>query len=70
MLVAQVLNLLYNIVDRIYIAHPGYQHGGAGRGGAFASPIIVIITAFQQFVRAAALPLFAIARGQDRAVPG
>ena len=46
MLVAQVLNLLYNIVDRIYIARiPDIGTAALGAVG-LCFPIIVIITAF------------------------
>ena len=48
MLVAQVLNLLYNIVDRIYIGH--MADGGAGRGGALL-PHYCHYYGVQQFVR-------------------
>ena len=45
MLVAQVLNLLYNIVDRIYIARiPDIGTAALGAVG-LCFPIIVIITA-------------------------
>ena len=46
MLVAQLLNLLYNIVDRIYIARiPDVGTVALGAVG-LCFPIIVIITAF------------------------
>ena len=46
MLVAQILNLLYNIVDRIYIAR--IPHIGTAALGAvgLCFPLVVIITAF------------------------
>lgn len=46
MLVAQILSLLYNIVDRIYIAR--IPHIGTAALGAvgLCFPVIVIITAF------------------------
>ena len=46
MLVAQLLNLLYNVVDRIYIAR--IPHIGTTAIGAvgICFPVIVIITAF------------------------
>ena len=46
MLVAQILNLLYNIVDRIYIAR--IPHVGTAALGAvgLCFPVVVIITAF------------------------
>ena len=62
MLVAQVLNLLYNIVDRIYIARiPDIGTAALGAVG-LCFPIIVIITAFSNLFGSGA-PLFAIARG-------
>ena len=46
MLVAQILSLLYNIVDRIYIARiPSVGTTALGAVG-LCFPIIVIITAF------------------------
>ena len=48
MLVAQILNLLYNIVDRIYIARiPEIGTAALGAVG-LCFPIIVIITAFSK----------------------
>ena len=47
MLVAQILNLLYNIVDRVYIALRIPKVGTAALGAVgLCFPIIVIITAF------------------------
>ena len=46
MLVAQILNLLYNIVDRIYIARiPNVGTAALGAIG-LCFPLIVVITAF------------------------
>lgn len=46
MLVAQILNLLYNIVDRIYIARiPNIGTAALGAVG-LCFPLIVVITAF------------------------
>ena len=70
MLIAQVLNLLYNIVDRIYIARiPEIGTAALGAVG-LCFPVIVIITAFSNLFGSGGAPLFAIARGgheQDRA---
>ena len=64
MLVAQILNLLYNIVDRIYIGKiPG--HGTlalAGLGLCF--PLITLITAFANLFGVGGVPLCSIARGR------
>lgn len=55
MLVAQILNLLYNIVDRIYIARIP-QVGTAALGAVgLCFPLIVIITAFAPICLAAAV---------------
>lgn len=65
MLVAQFLNLLYNIVDRIYIARiPGVGTTALGAVG-LCFPIIVIITAFSNLFGTGGAPLFSIARGQN-----
>ena len=63
MLVAQILNLLYNIVDRIYIAR--IPHIGSTALGAvgLCFPIIMIITAFSNLFGSGGAPLFAIQRG-------
>ena len=63
MLVAQLLNLLYNIVDRIYIARiPDVGTVALGAVG-LCFPIIVIITAFSNLFGTGGAPLFAISRG-------
>ena len=66
MFVAQVLNLLYSIVDRIYIARiPG--EGTASLGGiGLCFPVITLITAFTNLYGSGGSPLFAIARGRGR----
>ena len=64
MFVAQVLNLLYSIVDRIYIGRiPG--EGTAALGGiGLCFPVILLITAFTNLYGSGGAPLFAIARGR------
>ena len=70
MLIAQILNLLYNIVDRVYIARiPEIGTAALGAVGV-CFPVIVIITAFSNLFGTGGAPLFSIARGsgdQDRA---
>ncbi len=64
LLVAQVLNLLYNIVDRIYIARiPEVGTAALGAVG-LCFPLIVIITAFTNLYGIGSTPLFAIERGK------
>lgn len=66
MLVAQLLNLLYNIVDRIYIARIP-QIGTAALGAVgLCFPLVVIITAFANLFGTGGAPLFSIQRGQKK----
>ncbi|MBQ7488473.1 MAG: MATE family efflux transporter [Clostridia bacterium] len=64
MLVAQLLSLLYSIVDRIYIGRiPGEGTTGlAGIGLCF--PVIMIVTAFTNLFGMGGAPLCAISRGR------
>ena len=64
MLVAQVLNLMYNIVDRIYIGKiPG--EGVLALGGiGLCFPIISLITAFTNLYGSGGAPLCSIERGK------
>ncbi|MBE5832025.1 MAG: MATE family efflux transporter, partial [Butyrivibrio sp.] len=70
MLVAQIINLLYNIVDRIYIARiPGIGTVALGAVG-LCFPLVILTTAFTNMFGSGGAPLFSIARGQkdeDRA---
>jgi putative MATE family efflux protein len=64
MLIAQVLNLLYSIVDRIYIGripHVGTQALGAV---GLCFPIIIIITGFTNMFGLGGAPLFSMALGE------
>ena len=64
MLVAQILNLLYNIVDRVYIARiPNVGTAALGAVG-LCFPLIIIITAFANLFGSGGAPLFSIFRGQ------
>lgn len=64
MLVAQILNLMYNIVDRIYIGRiPG--EGLLALGGVgLCFPFISLITAFTNLYGAGGAPLCSIERGR------
>ena len=64
MLVAQVLNLMYNIVDRIYIGRiPG--EGVTALGGVgVCFPLITVITAFTNLYGVGGAPLCSIERGR------
>ena len=62
--VAQVINLLYNIVDRIYIGHiPGIGAAALNGVGLFA-PILMLLNAFAMLVGSGGAPRAAIAMGK------
>ena len=63
-LVGQVVNLLYNIVDRIYIGHIPEIGGSALTGVGLFSPILMLITAFAMMAGTGGAPRAAIAMGQ------
>ena len=63
MLIAQIMSLLYNIVDRIYIARiSGIGTTALGAVG-LCFPVILIITAFSNLFGSGGSPLFSIRRG-------
>ena len=62
--VAQVVNLLYNIVDRIYIGHiPGIGAAALTGVGLF-TPILMLLNAFAMLIGVGGAPRTAIAMGQ------
>ena len=61
---AQLVNLLYNIVDRIFIRHIPEIGDTALTGVGVVHPIIVIISAFSAFFGNGGAPLAAIALGK------
>ena len=63
-LVGQVVNLLYNIVDRIYIGHLPEIGGLALTGVGLFTPILMLVTAFAMLAGAGGAPRAAIAMGQ------
>lgn len=65
MLVAQVLNLLYNIVDRIYIGKIPGEGTLALAGLGLCFPVITLVTAFANLFGVGGAPLCSIARGQQ-----
>ncbi len=62
--VAQVVNLLYNIVDRIYIGHMPEVGADALTGVGLFTPILMLITAFALLAGSGGAPLAAIAMGK------
>lgn len=63
--VAQVVNLLYNIVDRIYIGHIPEIGASALTGVGLFSSIMMFITAFSMLAGAGGAPLASIALGKN-----
>ena len=64
MLVAQILNLMYNIVDRIYIGRIPSEGLLALGGVGLCFPFITLITAFTNLYGAGGAPLCSIERGR------
>ena len=62
--VAQLVNLLYNIVDRIYIGHMPEIGADALTGVGLFLPILMLINAFAMLCGAGGAPRAAIAMGQ------
>lgn len=63
MTLAQLINVLYNVVDRIYIGHIPHTSTQALTGIGLTLPIITIITAFANLFGMGGAPLFSMARG-------
>lgn len=61
---AQLVQLLYNIVDRIYIGHLPDAGSTALTGLGITFPVIVLIAAFTALFGQGGTPLFSIARGR------
>lgn len=59
--VAQLVQLLYNVVDRIYIGH--MDEGLALTGVGLTFPVVTLILAFSSLFGAGGVPLFSMARG-------
>ena len=61
--VAQIVNLLYNIVDRIYIGHMTEVGAHALTGVGLFTPILMLINAFAMLAGAGGAPRAAISMG-------
>ena len=64
MLVAQLINLLYNIIDRIYIGRIPGEGSTALAGLGLCFPVITMVTAFANLFGTGGSPLCSIARGK------
>lgn len=62
--IAQIINLLYNIVDRIYIGHIPKVGASALTGVGLFMPILLLINAFAMLAGSGGAPRAAIAMGQ------
>ncbi len=62
--IAQIVNLLYNIVDRIYIGHIPEIGASALTGVGLFTPILMLINAFAMLAGAGGAPRAAISMGQ------
>lgn len=61
---AQVVNLLYNLVDRIYIGHMGEEGALALTGVGVCSPVILIVAAFAALVGTGGAPRASVLMGK------
>ena len=62
--IAQLVQLLYNVVDRIYLGHMGDGESLALTGVGLTFPVITLIMAFTALFGNGGVPLFAMARGR------
>lgn len=63
LMVAQLVQLLYNVIDRIYIGHLPQIGSAALTGIGLVFPVTTMITAFISLYSSGGTPLFSIARG-------
>ena len=61
--IAQLVQLLYNVVDRIYIGHLEEGNSLALTGVGITFPIVTLIMAFTALFGMGGVPLFSMARG-------
>lgn len=61
--IAQLVQLLYNVVDRIYLGHMGDGSSIALTGVGLVFPIVSLIMAFTALFGMGGIPLFSMARG-------
>lgn len=62
--IAQLVNMLYNIVDRIYIGHMPENGSLALTGVGVCMPIILMVSAFSSFVASGGAPRASICMGK------
>lgn len=64
--IAQAVQVLYNVVDRVYLGHLPGASGLALTGVGLIFPIVALITAFCNLFASGGTPLCAIARGAGK----
>ena len=69
-IVAQLINMLYNVVDRMFIGHIPEVGSLALTGVGVAFPIVMLIMAFSAFVGMGGAPLASIKMGQGNKEDG
>ena len=62
---AQIVNMLYNIVDRIYIGHIPEEGALALTGLGLCFPVLMLVTAFSSLVGMGGAPQASIKMGQQ-----
>ena len=63
--IAQLINMLYNVVDRIYIGHIPEEGSLALTGVGVCMPIIMIVTAFAALISSGGAPRASICMGKQ-----
>jgi len=66
LMLAQLVQLLYNVVDRIYIGHMNDSDSTALTGVGLTFPVITFIVAFAALFGLGGVPLFSIANGAGK----
>ena len=61
--IAQLVQLMYNVIDRIYIGHMGDGDSLALTGVGLTFPIVTLVMAFSGLFGMGGVPLFAMERG-------
>lgn len=62
--ISQIVNMLYNIIDRVYIGHIPGEGSLALTGMGICMPIILIISAFAALVASGGAPRASICMGK------
>ena len=63
LMIAQLVQLMYNVVDRIYIGHLGDGHSLALTGIGLTFPVVTLIMAFAALFGMGGVPLFSVEYG-------